>query len=191
MTLDKDLSACDPVEWLQEHGDSLYGYCMLRVCNPSIAEDIVQETLLAALQAVDSFKGQSTERTWLIGIMKHKVCDYLRKTGREQPLDEQVLADEHTDEYFDETGHWKNGIAEWNNPQQSLEREEFWKIMNECIGRLPERLRVLYTLREMDQLETKELIQILNISSENNLWVMMSRARIHLRQCLEINWFPA
>lgn len=191
MTLDNERSACDPVQWLQKHGDSLYGYCMLRVCNPSIAEDIVQETLLAALQAVDSFKGQSTERTWLIGIMKHKVCDHLRKTGREQPLDEQVLADEHTDEYFDETEHWKNGIAEWNNPQQSLEREEFWKIMNECIGRLPERLRVLYTLREMDQLETKELIQILNISSENNLWVMMSRARIHLRQCLEINWFPA
>ena len=179
------------MQWLQEHGDALYGYCMLRVRNPSIAEDMVQETLLAALQAVDNFKGQSTERTWLIGILKHKVCDHLRKTGREQPLDEQVLADEHTDEYFDEAGHWKNGIAEWNNPQQSLEREEFWKIMNECIGRLPERLRVLYTLREMDQLETKELIQILNISSENNLWVMMSRARIHLRQCLEINWFPA
>ena len=68
------------MEWLQKHGDSLYGYCMQRVCNPSIAEDIVQETLLAALQAVESFKGQSTERTWLIGIMKHKVCDHLRKT---------------------------------------------------------------------------------------------------------------
>ena len=179
------------MQWLQEHGDALYGYCMLRVCNPSIAEDIVQETLLAALQALDSFKGQSTERTWLIGILKHKVCDHLRKTGREQPLDEGVLDDEDTARYFDETGHWGNGIAEWVNPQQSLEREDFWMTMNDCIRRLPKRLRVLYTLREMDRMETKELLQILNISSENNLWVMMTRARIHLRQCLEINWFAA
>ncbi len=189
MMLDNERSACDPVQWLDAHGDALYGYCMLRVRNPSIAEDMVQETLLAALQALDSFKGQSTERTWLIGILKHKVCDYLRKTGREQPLDERVLDDEDTARYFDETGHWENGIAEWVNPQQSLEREDFWMTMNDCIGRLPERLRVLYTLREMDRMETKELLQILNISSENNLWVMMTRARIHLRQCLEINWF--
>lgn len=189
MTLDTKSATCDPLKWLEEHGDALYGYCMLRVRDPGVAEDLVQEALLAALQAVDSFRGQSSERTWLVGILKNKVCDHLRKIGRERPMDNQVLVDEATDEYFDETRHWANGIAEWNNPQQSLEREEFWVTMNDCIGRLPERLRVLYTLREIDQLETKELIKILNISSENNLWVMMSRARTHLRQCLEINWF--
>jgi len=191
MTLNSEMSTCDPVQWLQVHGDVLYGYCMLRVRNPSIAEDLVQDTLLAALQAADSFKGQSTERTWLIGILKHKVCDHLRKCGREQPLDEQILDNEDTADYFDETGHWKIKMTEWDNPQQSLEQDQFWLTMHDCIGRLPERLRVLYTLRELDEMDTKELIETLNISSENNLWVMMSRARVHLRQCLEINWFAA
>ncbi len=189
MTLDTEAGLCEPLKWLEDYGDALYGYCMLRVRNVSIAEDLVQDTLLAALQAVGNFKGQSSERTWLIGILKHKLYDYIRKSRREQPLDEQVLENESTDAYFSETEHWINGVAEWNNPQQLLEKEEFRVVMRECIGRLPERLRVLYALREIDRMETKELIELLDISSENNLWVMMSRARIHLRQCLELNWF--
>ena len=189
MTLGSDIKAGDPLQWLQEHGDALYGYGMLRVGNPSVAEDLVQETLLAALQGVDGFKGKSTERTWLTGILKHKVCDYLRKVGRELPLDEKILEDEDTAAYFDETGHWKLRGSEWGDPQQSLENEQFHLTMQNCISRLPHRLRTLYTLREMDQMDTRELIETLNISSENNLWVMLSRARVHLRQCLEINWF--
>lgn len=191
MTLDSDVRAGNPLQWLQEHGNALYGYAMLRVGNASVAEDLLQETLLAALQAVDSFKGESSERTWLTAILKRKVCDYLRKTGREISLNEKVLEKEDTAAYFDETGHWKHNVSEWGDPQLLLENEEFQVTMQNCIARLPDRLRALYTLRELDRMSSKELIETLNISSENNYWVMLSRARVHLRQCLELNWFTS
>jgi len=179
----------DPVRWLDEHGDALYAYCLLRVRERATAEDLVQDTLLAALKAADSFKGESSERTWLIGILKHKILDHLRRIGREKPLDVGSMPSESTKEYFDETGHWQRALGEWAQPEAALEQEQFWKAFNDCLGRLPERLRMLYALKELDGVETKELLETLNISTANNLWVMLSRARVHLRQCLEKNWF--
>ena len=179
----------DPVRWLELHGDALYAYCLIRVREPSIAEDLVQDTLLAALKSVENFKAESTERTWLTGILKHKVLDYLRKSGREQPLSEEMEAGEDTADYFDQTGSWQVKVSDWDMPEKALENEQFWSTLNACVGKLPERLRLIYALREFDGLDTDELMQTLNISSQNNLWVMLSRARVHLRQCLELNWF--
>jgi len=181
--------AADPVKWLDAHGDALYAYCLLRVRERATAEDLVQDTLLAALKAADSFRGESSERTWLIGILKHKILDHLRRIGREKPLDLGRVPEESTEDYFDETGHWQQPVGDWARPEQALEQEQFWKAFNECLGRLPERLRMLYALRELDGLETQELLETLNISTANNLWVMLSRARVHLRRCLETNWF--
>lgn len=181
--------AVDPVRWLDEHGDALYAYCLLRVRERATAEDLVQDTLLAALKAADSFKGESSERTWLIGILKHKILDHLRRVGREKPLDLGTVPEESTEAYFDETGHWRQGPGEWAQPEAALEQERFWKTFNDCLGRLPERLRMLYALKELDGVETPELLETLNISTANNLWVMLSRARVHIRQCLEKNWF--
>jgi len=183
--------AADPLKWLEEHGDAMYAYALLRVRERATAEDLVQEALLAALQAVDSFKGQSSERTWLIGILKHKILDHLRRAGRERPLDAGRIPGEDTEDYFDETEHWKKTVSEWDQPERSLENEQFWSAFNNCLERLPERLRMLYALKEIDGLETEEVLETLNISTTNNLWVMLSRARTHLRQCLEMNWFTA
>lgn len=179
----------DPVRWLDDHGDALFAYCLLRVRERATAEDLVQETLLAALKAKDSFQGDSSERTWLIGILKHKTLDHLRRVGRERPLDAGRNPAEYTDSYFDETEHWQVEVSEWAQPDKALDNERFWAVFHDCLEKLPERLRMLYALRELDGLETEELMTTLNISTRNNLWVMLSRARVHLRQCLETNWF--
>ena len=183
--------AADPQKWLDEHGDAMYAYALLRVRDRTAAEDLVQEALLAALQAVDGFKGQSSERTWLIGILKHKTLDHLRRVVREKPLDAGNVPDEDTEDYFDKTEHWNVSMSDWEQPERSLENEQFWSTFNDCLERLPERLRTVYALREIDGLATEEVLETLNISTTNNLWVMLSRARTHLRQCLEMNWFTA
>ncbi len=93
--------------------------------------------------------------------------------------------------YFDERGQWRVEVAEWSDPERSLEREEFWQTLQDCVGKLPDRLAILFTLRELDGMETDALMETLNILSRNNVWVMLSRARQRLRQCLETNWFKA
>ena len=184
-----EASTLDPARWVDEHGDALFAYCVMRVRERATAEDLVQETLISALTSAESFKGQSSERTWLIGILKHKILDHLRKAGRERPLDTDEIPAESTDDYFDETEHWRVAVSDWDQPEKSLENERFWTTFNHCMEKLPERLRMLYALKELDGVETEELLATLNISTANNLWVMLSRARVHLRQCLENNWF--
>ena len=179
----------NPVNWLDEHGDVLYAYALMRVREPSQAEDLVQETLLAAFRAVENFRGESTERTWLTGILKHKVLDHFRRSGRGKTLSEEDETSMEKASLFNETGQWSIKPGNWGEPERSLEQEQFWNTMSNCIENLPEKLRLLYILREFDGIETDVLLETLNISSKNNLWVMLSRARLQLRHCLETNWF--
>ena len=179
----------DPVNWLDEHGDALYAYALMRVREPSQAEDLVQETLLVALNAVENFKGESTVRTWLTGILKHKVLDYFRQSGREKPFSKEDEDNMESSSLFDTTGGWRIKPGDWEEPERSLEQDQFWNTLSNCVENLPVKLRTLYVLREFDDIETDVLLETLNISSKNNLWVMLSRARLQLRYCLETNWF--
>jgi RNA polymerase sigma-70 factor (ECF subfamily) len=187
--------APDPAAWLDLYGDYLYGYALVRLRNASHAEDVVQETLLAALQSHDRYAGRSSERTWLIGILKHKLIDHFRRVGREAPVGEvEGEVFEHP-ELFRESGewvdHWKEGRSpiEWQmTPAAMLEQTEFWETFNSCLSPLPARIASAFTLREIDGLSTEEICEILNVST-NNLWVMLHRARMHLRRCIELNWF--
>jgi len=182
----------DPATWLDHHGNALYAYALMRVRDASVAEDLVQDTLLAAIRSVDRFKGESSERTWLIGILKHKVLDHLRRAGRERRLDEGMVPTEGEEaQHFDDRGQWRVEVAEWSSPERSLEREEFWQTLQDCVGKLPDRLAILFTLRELDGMDTDTLMETLNISSHNNVWVMLSRVRQRMRQCLETHWFKA
>jgi len=182
----------DPATWLDHHGNALYAYALMRVRDASVAEDLVQDTLLAAIRSVARFKGESSERTWLIGILKHKVLDHLRRAGRERRLDEGMVPTEGEEaQHFDDQGQWRVEVAEWSDPERSLEREEFWQTLQDCVGKLPDRLAILFTLRELDGMETDKLMETLNISSHNNVWVMLSRVRQRLRKCLETHWFNA
>lgn len=178
----------DPEAWLDEHGDALYGYALARVRDRAVAEDLVQDTLLAAFRSLDSYAHASTERTWLIGILRHKLLDHLRQTGRERQLwDEEAPADEAADD-FDERGRWKVPPAAWSAPEQALDQDEFWRAFTACVDALPEKLRTPFLLRELEGLETHNLTAVLSVT-KSNLWAMLSRARALLRHCLTRHWF--
>lgn len=180
----------DPATWLDRYGDVLFRYAVARVQDQMVAEDLVQEALLAAFSAADSFKGGSTEQTWLVGILRHKVMDYLRKVARERRLQAEWAEDAIEDnDSFDKYGHWRAEIDEWAAPEDSLEQAEFWQAFDACLGQLPEPLRVLFALRELDGMDSDVLIETMNISSKNNLWAMLSRARQKIRKCLHAQWF--
>lgn len=182
--------ASDPEEWLTRHGDALYRYALMRGRDSALAEDLVQETLLAALRARRDFAGRSAERTWLISILRHKLIDHLRRHAREQILDEPLDDDEVTDALFDsaENHHWQRPPQDWANPSAALEQKQFWLTLSECLEALPPRQAQVFALCEIDGLTGGEACKVLDLSS-SNLWVMLHRARLRLRQCLESNWF--
>jgi RNA polymerase sigma-70 factor (TIGR02943 family) len=179
----------DPETWVEQYGDYLYRYALSRIQDPSTAEDLVQETLLAALHARKNFKGRSSERTWLTSILKNKIVDHFRKIKREQVVDEIESYNDSMNEFFDEKGGWKAGPAKWIiNPNELLERKEFWKVLSRCLSELSTLMARAFMLREMDGLSTEEICKVLNISS-TNCWGLLHRARMNLRRCLEIKWF--
>lgn len=180
-------------KWVDEHGDYLYGLAVQRVGDPRAAEDIVQDTFMAGLKALDSFQGRSTERTWLVSILKHKIIDFYRKNKRFVYFDQDGDPEESAAFYHSGRlkGTWKPEFApkEWfENPVDALEKKEFQDILQKCIRNLPKNLAAVFTIREMDGWSTEDICKELNIS-QSNLWVMLHRSRMQLRRCLEKNWF--
>ncbi|HED39670.1 MAG TPA: sigma-70 family RNA polymerase sigma factor [Chromatiales bacterium] len=182
-------TASDPSTWVAQHGDALYRYALMKMRDPSQAEDMVQETFLAALKARERFSGESSEKTWLIGILKHKIIDHFRKHKREQNSDDIEALREQLEQQFDHSGHWREPLSHWQAPEQAYENREFWQVFSACIAHLPERLADLFILREIKGLSSNEICKLLDISTTNNMWVMLSRARMRLRNCLDSHWF--
>ncbi len=181
--------AVDPATWLDDHGDALFRYALLRLRDREKAEDAVQECLLAALAARERFEGQSSERTWLIGILKRKIVDAIRRSSRESPVEDPEAAQSAGEGFFDNRGFWRALPARWKgDPGQSIEDREFWDIFRRCIEKLPVRLADAFLLREMDQMKSDEVCQVLSITP-TNLWAQLHRARLGLRRCLETHWF--
>jgi RNA polymerase sigma-70 factor (TIGR02943 family) len=183
-------STVDPERWVDDHGDFLFRYAMVRVRNTALAQDLVQDTLLAALRGRAKFAGRSSERGWLSGILKHKIMDHYRKLGRETSFtDLEFLADEFSEKFVQ--GWWihREGPMSWKPDAEVVaHRQEFWAVMRDCLGRLPSRIANVFLLREMEGISTKEICKSLSVT-ESNLWVMLHRGRMALRECLEINWF--
>ena len=183
----------NPESWVDQYGDVLYHFTLSRIKDPSIAEDLVQETFLAALKARKNFQGRSTARTWLIAILKHKIVDYIRKQVREHASDkvESMLdtsANDPVDSSFNDVGDWRIRPSKWAiDPMKLYEQKEFMDILYQCLGELPERQAEAFMMREIDGLSTDEICKLLNISATNS-WVMLYRARMWLRRCLENSW---
>jgi len=178
----------NPNAWLAEHGDYLYRYALARLRDPHLAEDAVQETLLAALQA--GFAGKSSPRTWLTGILKHKIIDQFRRQRRETPLETpDEVADDTPgmDEFFAEDGHWSEPPQSWGEPASLLQQDQFLQILQDCMDLLPKKLAQIFLLREVEETDNDEICKELEISP-TNAWVMLYRARMGLRKCLEMNW---
>ncbi|HLJ96633.1 MAG TPA: sigma-70 family RNA polymerase sigma factor [Gemmataceae bacterium] len=175
----------DPACWVDEHGNYLYRYALARVGSPEAAEDLVQETFLAALAAVDRFAGRATERTWLTGILKHKLIDRVRHCHREAILTDLSQADDWLNQLYDWTGHWKAAPGRWgSDPVELLQQEEFCQAFERCRQALPARLREVLSLRLLDDVPATEICQALGISA-TNLWTLLHRARLRLWHCLE------
>lgn len=176
----------DPTDWVDRYGDYLFRFAMLRLRDRSAAEDVVQETFLAALAGGGSFSGGSSESTWLVGILKHKIADHFRRRSREAPL---PGAEPPGNDPFDARGHWNAGPSDWGgDPEDLLRQKSFFDRFLECLSGLSRNQADAFTLREIEGADTGEICKVLNIS-ETNLWVMLHRARTHLRRCLEARWF--
>jgi RNA polymerase sigma-70 factor (ECF subfamily) len=184
-------SAGDAAAWLVEHGDALYRYARSRVGNRELAEDLVQDAFLAALQSRDRFQGRAAVRTWLLSILRHKIVDHYRRAAGPLPSvdsDTTGRPDPVIDRYFSGKGLWKQAIAPWKAPDQALEAREFWDVLDRCLSRLPRSLSSVFILRELEGMETAELRRILAVS-EGNVRVRLHRARLLLRECLEKHGF--
>jgi len=165
-----------------------FAHAQLR--NDSMAEDVVSETFLAILEKPDDFAGRSTLRTYATGILKFKIIDVLRRRGREvhiEPLDEQSM-DDALDALFQADGHWQQAPQPWQDPDQALEQSQFFEQLQTCINRLPPKIGRVFMMREWLEQDTEEICAELGITA-NNCGVMLYRARMQLRECLDRNWF--
>ena len=179
-----DETASDPEGWVDRHGDSLYRYALVRLGDPDRAADLVQETFLHALRAAGSFSGRSSERTWLVGILKHKMIDQWRSSTRREAAVPSAPPAE-----FDESGHWLRSPRAWaGEPTRAAEAREFWDAFAACLAKLPPGLADAFLLRELDGVESAEVQARLAITPAN-LWARLHRARSLLRRCLETAWF--
>ena len=183
--------ASAPETWLDQHGDVLYRFALQRVRDSALAEDLVQDTLLSAFRARDRFAGESSERTWLIAILKNKIIDHFRRVSHEGELPESEDPDALVDALFKQSNdHWLNVPAGWQEPDQSLESTRFWHAFALCLEGLPERQARAFSLCELEGMESTELCKVLGVSP-SNLWVLLHRARLRLQACLEREWFEA
>lgn len=168
----------------------LLRFAKLQLRNETWAEDVVSETLLAALTRPQAFAGRSQLNTWLVGILKHKIVDALRMNQREVTMADTAddQADPLDEMAFKSDGHFQQQPANWGNPDQTLHSHQFMKMLEACLDKLPAAQGRLFLMREWLELTSEEICKDLQLTP-TNLYVLLHRARLRLRECLEINWF--
>ena len=167
----------------------LLRFARLQLRNDAWAEDAVSETLVAALEKPRSYAGRSQLKTWLVGILKHKVIDQLRRHSREcswEPADD--CSDQLEDLLFAADGYFREPPPDWGDPEHALKQRQFIEVLEACVEHLPNQLGRVFLMREWLELDSAEICKDLRITS-TNLWVMLHRARMRLRECLQLHWF--
>lgn len=177
---------------IEAYGDFLYRFALLRVRNRDVAEDLVQDTFLAALQGSYHGNRDSAERRWIIGIMKHKIVDYYRRVSREPIRNPDQPDGRSVEEDFLPDGHWRPdpaAVQTWpERPDGLIERRQFWDALARCMERLPPRAAQVFTLRELDALDTEKISDLLHLTP-TNVGVILHRTRKQLRDCLATHYF--
>lgn len=178
----------DPATWVDAYGDRLFRYALSRIRVEAAAEDLIQETLLTAFKSRDKFKGESSELTWMTGILRNKIFEHLRRQSREVALGTRTEDDdEREDSLFDGAGHWKAAFApaDWGGePQRKAESAEFSAALRACLDALTPNVARAFVLREMEGVEHRECAETMGVPP-GRLAVLLYRARLRLRRCLE------
>jgi RNA polymerase sigma-70 factor (TIGR02943 family) len=185
----------EPEKWIERYSDILFNYAIMRLNKKEVAEDLVQETFFSALRGKDSFLGNASEKTWLIAILKRKIIDHYRKKSTQNELNifDKNTKDDFMNHFFEKEtrdGHWTEGGAPdgWGKDfETTVEKEEFNSVLSGCLGKLPEKASAVFTLKNMEDLSSEEICKELGISP-SNYWVLMHRAKLQLRECIEMNW---
>jgi RNA polymerase sigma-70 factor (TIGR02943 family) len=176
---------------LVQHRTYLLRYAKLQLRNDTWAEDVVSEVFIAALEKPQAFEGRSQLKTWLIGILKFKILDKFRENTREVPLsqsDDESASDALEDLLFKADGHFAAPVNDWGDPTAQLNQREFFVILEACMEKLPAQLGRLFLMREWLELSSDEICKELKLTS-TNFYVQLHRARLRLRECLDINWY--
>jgi len=168
----------------------LVRFAQLQLRNQALAEDAVQDALIAVLEKPERFAGQSSLRTYVTGILKFKIIDCLRASGRERQIDtaDDQSEDDAIDALFLADGHTREQPLAWGRPDHTLEQKDFFRVLEICLEKLPAKTARIFMMREWLELETEEICKELAITS-SNAWVLLYRARMRLRECLDLNWF--
>lgn len=183
----------NPAQWVELYSDYLYKYAYYRVNNDELAQDLVQDCFLAALKGADSYKGEASEKTWLVSILKNKIIDHYKKasTKNESPLQLSTYDAPSYDYFFDKEakGHWKGESKpkDWAVTENNFDIKEFYKTLEKCLGQLPEKWKGVFTMSLLDDEEAKQVCKEFEISP-SNFWVIIHRAKLQVRACLEKNW---
>jgi RNA polymerase sigma-70 factor (ECF subfamily) len=186
-TTTEDVNAI-ATNWVETHGDYLFNFAIGQVRDTNIAEDLVQETFLAALKSQNNFSGRSSERTWLVSILRHKICDHLRRTCRERAVRVDPVPASGEDATFEDSMAWIHEMAaESTSPSRRIELAEFREQLEQAMGKLPPRIAQVFQMYSIDERPNHEVCEHLDIS-ESNLWVMLHRARKQLRTELDSWW---
>lgn len=167
----------------------LLRYARSQLRNEAWAEDAVSDTLLAALEKPQGFAGASALKTWLVGILKHKLIDQLRRHAREATVLDRDDGEDMDALLFDETGHWRDKPADWGDQPEALcGQRQFLAVLDACVEKLPGVQGRVFMMREWLELDSDEICKELAITT-TNLWVLLHRARLRLRDCLQVSWF--
>lgn len=192
-----EINNLEPGKWIERYADYLFGFAFTRINRQDVAEDLIQDTFLSALKAQETFRHDSSEKTWLTSILKRKIIDYYRKKSTQSELNilDRDGKDGFTAHFFEaegaKTDHWVDSTApkNWGNDfDTKVESDEFYGILQSCLGKLPEKWAAVFTLKNMDDLKSEEICKELGIAP-SNYWVIMHRAKLQLRECMEKNWF--
>ncbi len=188
MAEEKNQNVLQPGQWVNLYADILFNYAITRVNNHHIAKDLVQETFLSGLKGKDNFRGEASEKTWLISILKRKIIDHYRKINSAKGKKEVRMP-------FYQDGKKKGSWLEENVPQtwgneaeKKIENEELKTVLDLCIEALPNKHKMVFLLKTQQNFASEEICNELDITS-SNLWVIIHRARLQLRECIENNWF--
>ena len=186
---EKKINIANPHKWPELYGDLLYQYVLPRVRDVEIAEDLVQDTFLSALKGLAGYKGEASEKNWLFAILKNKIIDYYRRGATTEAIISTPNLQTTDNEWFNEDGGWAENRMpkEWNVADNAVERKEFQKIIIGCKEHLKALQQHVFTLKYMEDLDSDEICKVLNISS-SNYWVLVHRARLQMRDCVEKYW---